>query len=214
LKCLSTLKVEKKSQFPWVILHQPINRYNLKNIEAMIDLAQRTQCNALSFGPFLSHRGKLAQLALSQSEEKLLFTSLTKMGKRLNSISMHHNINKTLKRYRIGEAVWDKFPCYIGWLHARIKVDGTVFPCGPYNLPLGHLKKNSLHEIWNGPGYQTFRQQTLSREGLASIGEDSDCGFCCLLEDNIRVYRIFRFFSPFLPWLKKSKNRFKGDVLK
>jgi hypothetical protein len=52
------------------------------------------------------------------------------MKKRLNSLSMEHNIGETLLRYRIGEAVWNKLPCYVGWLHARIKVDGMVLLAG------------------------------------------------------------------------------------
>ena len=203
LKLLSLLKTEKKSEFPSVILHQPIHKHNFKKTDAMADLAYETGCNAISFSPFLSHRGKLAPYTLSPEEEKSLCLSLMKIKKRLNSLSMKHNIDETLWRYRIGEAVWDKFPCYIGWLHARIKVDGTVLPCGQWNQPLGHLKENRFQEIWNGSGYFTFRRRTLTREGLASITKDCDCGFCCLVRDNLRVHRLFRFVSPFLTRSKK-----------
>jgi MoaA/NifB/PqqE/SkfB family radical SAM enzyme len=154
--------------------------------------------NGLSFSPFFSYWGRLDPYALSPEEEKSLCFSLLKMKKRLNSLAMRLNIGETLLRYRIGEAVWNKFPCYVGWLHACIKVDGTVLPCGPWNQPLGHLKENRFQEIWNGPDYRAFRQQTLTREGLAYIAKVCDCGFCCLTKDNDRVHRSFRFFSPFL----------------
>jgi len=203
LKLLSILKAEKKSEFPSVILHQPIHKHNFKKTDAMADLAYETGCNAISFSPFLSHRGKLATYTLSPEEEKSLYLSLMKIKKRLNSLSMKYNIDETLWRYRIGEAVWNKFPCYIGWLHARIKVDGTVLPCGQWNQPLGHLKENRFQEIWNGSGYFTFRRRTLTREGLASITKDCDCSFCCLVRDNLRVHRVFRFFSPFITRSKK-----------
>jgi MoaA/NifB/PqqE/SkfB family radical SAM enzyme len=203
LKLLSALKAEKGSKFPSVHLHQPINKNNFQKIDAMVDLAYETGCNASSFSPFLSHRGSLDPYALSAEEEKFLCFSLIKMKKRLNSLSMKHNIDETLLRYRIGEAVWNKLPCYVGWLHARIKVDGTVLPCGPWNQPLGHLKENRFQEIWNGLPYRAFRQQTLTREGLACIAKACDCGFCCLTKDNIRVHRFFRFFSPFITRSKK-----------
>jgi len=198
LRLLSVLKAEEKSKFPSVHLHQPINKNNFQKIDAMADLAYETGCNASSFSPFLSHRGRLDPYALSAEEEKSLCLSLVKMKKRLNSFSMEHNIDETLLRYRIGEAVWNKLPCYVGWLHARIKVDGTVLPCGPWNQPLGHLKENRFQEIWNGLPYRAFRQHTVTREGLASLAKVCDCGFCCLAKDNDRVHRFFRFFSPFL----------------
>ena len=203
LKLLSILKAEKKSNAPAVHLHQPINKNNFQKIDAIVDLAHETGCNALSLSPFYSHQGRLDSYALSAEEEKSLGFSLTKMKKRLNSLSMKHNIDETLLRYRIGEAVWNKLPCYVGWFHARIKVDGTVLPCGPWNEPLGHLRQNRFQDIWNGPPYRAFRQRTLPREGLASITKVCDCSFCCLIRDNVRVHRFFRFFSPFLNRSKK-----------
>jgi MoaA/NifB/PqqE/SkfB family radical SAM enzyme len=203
LKLLSVLKAEKGSKFPSVHLHQPMNKNNFEKIDAMVDLAHETGCNASSFSPFLSYRGRLDSYALSAEEETSLCLSLIKMKKRLNSLSMNHNIDETLLRYRIGEAVWNKLPCYVGWFHARIKVDGTVLPCGPWSQPLGHLKENRFQEIWNGPPYRAFRQRTLTREGLACIAKVCDCDFCCLTKDNVRVHRFFRFFSPFLTRSKK-----------
>jgi MoaA/NifB/PqqE/SkfB family radical SAM enzyme len=208
LKLLSLLKTEKKSKFPSVDLHQPINKHNFEKTDAMVDLAYEAGCNAISFSPFLSHRGELAPYILSPEEEKSLCLSLIKTKKRLNSLSMEHNIDETLLRYRIGEAVWDKLPCYIGWLHTRIKVDGMVLPCGPWTQPFGHLKENPFREIWNGAGYRSFRRKTLTRKGLISIEKECDCGFCCLINENLRVHQIFRFFSPLRMvtqvWIRKE----------
>ena len=210
LKLFSIFKVEKKSKFPSVILHQPINRHNFKKVDVMVDLANETGCNAISFSPFLSHRGKLAPYTLFPEEKKSLHLSLVRIKERLKSLSIKHNIDEILLRYRIGEAVWDKFPCYIGWLHARIKVDGTVLPCGPWNQPLGQLKEKSLREIWNSSGYRRFRRQTHTREGLARITNVCDCGFCCLIRDNVRVHRLFRFFPTFLT--RSKKERFQNTM--
>jgi MoaA/NifB/PqqE/SkfB family radical SAM enzyme len=146
----------------------------------------------------MTHHGELAEYALTPEEEKFLCHSLIQIKKRLNSLPMKHNIDETLRRYRIGEAVWDKFPCYVAWFHTRIKVDGTVFPCGQCNLPLGSLLENSFREIWNGPAYRIFRRQALTRKGLASLSQHCHCEFCCFVEDNARVHGFFRWLSPFL----------------
>ncbi len=198
LKLLSICKGEGKSKFPSVTLHQPINRHNFKKLDAMVDLAHQTGCNAISLSPFLTHRGELACYSLSPEEEQSLFLSLLRIKKRLKLLRMKNNIDETLLRYRIGEAVWNKFPCYIGWLHAHIKTDGSVLPCSPWNKPLGHLEGGRFQRIWNGYGYGAFRRQTHTREGLASITQECDCGFCCLLRDNRRVHKLFRFITPLL----------------
>jgi len=207
LKLLSMFKGEKKSKLPSVTLHQPINQHNFKKIIAMVDLAHQTGCHTISLSPLLSHRGELARYALSPEEEKSLSLSLLRIKKRLNSLGMKDNIDETLLRYRIGEAVWNKFPCYIGWLHAHIKTDGTVLPCSPWNKPLGHLEEGRFEKIWNGSGYSAFRRKTHTRDGLASITKECDCGFCCLVRDNIRVHRLFRFLTPFLNRSKKEPDQ-------
>ena len=41
-----------------------------------------------------------------------------------------HNIPETLARFDAGENVWVASPCYIAWLHARVRLDGTVHSFG------------------------------------------------------------------------------------
>jgi len=196
LQHLARAKAEHASNLPHVVLHQPINANNFEAVDAMAELAHTTGCNMLSFSPFKTRKGELASLALSPDQERLLSLSLCRMKERLNALSIRHNIDQTLLRYRIGEAVWQKLPCYIAWLHARVKVDGTVLPCNPCDLPMGNLKRSSLREIWNDSPYKDFRKRTRTREGLTSMERHCDCGFCCHVEDNVRVHRIFKWVSP------------------
>ena len=198
LKLLTYLKKEHKSKFPSVTLHQPINSYNFKKIDEMIDLVCATGCNTLSFSPLKSRRGKVNSLALSHDEEMALCRYLTKTKRRLESLSINHNINNTLMRYKIGEAVSEKLPCHIAWLHARIKVDGTVLPCNPCDQPMGNLNQDRFPEIWNGPAYRAFRRKTGTRKGLTTMSKDCDCGFCCHVGDNLRINNIFKWLKPFL----------------
>jgi MoaA/NifB/PqqE/SkfB family radical SAM enzyme len=206
LKLLSTFKAEQNRRLPSVVLHQPINRFNFKKIDGMVDLASATRCNAVSFAPFYTSRGKLAQYALSPEELKSLYHSLIQVKKRLNSSPIKHYIDETLLRYRIGEAVRDQYPCYIAWFHSRIKVDGTVLPCSRCDHTLGHLQENSFQEIWNGLPYRNFRRRLLTKKAVNSLNQDCDCGFCCFVGNNIRIHRKFKWFSPFLHQFKQSSN--------
>ena len=199
LKLLASLKAERNSILPMVQLHHPINRYNFQTIDTLVDLALRTGCTGLSFAPFRSFGvGALASFMLSAGEEQLVQLSLLQARRRLNSLSMSHNIDEVLMRYELGSAVWQKLPCYIAWIHARIRVDGTVQPCGSCNVAFGNLYENTLHQVWNGSAIRAFRRQTLTCKGLASISEPCGCHFCCYVGDNMRVHRFFRWLSPFV----------------
>ncbi len=198
LKLIASIKTEKKSKFPSVVLHHPINRQNFKKIHAMVDLAYTTGCKTLSFSPLWSLRDRQDASALTQDEEKSLRYYLTRMKKQLDSLSINHNIDDVLLRYKIGEDVWQNFPCYIAWFHARIRTNGMVFPCHRCYLPMGNLREKRFHEIWNGSAFRTFRRHVLTRKGLTSISKHSDCRFCYFVVDNMRVHRLFRWLSPFV----------------
>jgi radical SAM protein with 4Fe4S-binding SPASM domain len=207
LKLLTRLKAEQKSKVPSVILHHPINRNNFNNIDAMADLACETRCDVLTFSPLKCWWGSMASLSLSQDEEKLLLRSLIQMEKRLNSIPLKHNIGNTILRYKIGYAVWQKMPCYIAWLHARVRVNGNVLPCHRCTLIMGNLNEESLQEIWNNSAIRVFRRKTITHKGLASIGENCDCNFCGFIHDNMHVHRLFKWLSPLT-----AVNRWKERV--
>ncbi len=194
LESLSAMKAKEKRSCPAVILYHPVNRCNHERIAAVAEVGQATGCSGVYFVPFSSRRDRLARYALSPAEEGKLRAELIQTRNRLQSLQMTHNIDETLLRYRIGEAVWEASPCYTGWFHARIKVDGTVFPCGQCNFPVGSLHKRSFREIWNGPEYRTFRRRTMTRTGLTSVAENCDCDFCCFLKDNLRIHRVFKWF--------------------
>jgi MoaA/NifB/PqqE/SkfB family radical SAM enzyme len=199
LKILASIKAAQKTHLPSVILHQPITRYNFQNTPALVDLALATGCDGLSFSPFKTRRGRFAAGALSADEERSFCLALEQMKKRLRSLFINPGIDHILRRFHLGERVWEKMPCYIGWLHAYLKVDGTVLPCGDCHLVMGNLDQNSFQEIWNGAAFRAFRRQTLTRHGLLALSHHCDCGFCCHVIDNARVHRFFRWVAPFCP---------------
>jgi hypothetical protein len=197
LKGLAQIKKEKGTPFPSVSLHRPINHDNFQGVEAMAHIAHATCSNKVSFSPFKTRRKELAHFALSNEEEKRIKATLQQMQEKLQNLSLNSNIGQTLLRYDIGESVWEKLPCYIGWIHLRIKVDGTVLPCNSCSVPIGSLNKNTLAEIWNGRAMRDFRRETITREGLSRMNENCDCGFCCHTLENVRIHRIFKWLSPF-----------------
>lgn len=197
---LAQRKVEHKSPAPRLIWHYPCNRNNMHNLERLIDRARAAGCNALTFSPLKTQRTTFAEQALSQTEQSELRRSLQKAKTLLQHASIDHNIDMTLRRYTVGEAVWNTLPCYVGWIHARIAEDGNVYPCNhPCDLVLGDLHTCRFSEIWRGAAFQAFRQQAMTRDGLKALGSHCDCGFCCHFDMNLRIHRYYRWF---VPWRK------------
>lgn len=204
IKRVNRIKAERKSKYPAVVLHFPVNRNNFREINATADLALKTGCNGVSFAPMYSANNVLDGFLLSPEEEKGLCGALIKMREQLHTASLSHNIDETLLRYTLGKQVWRKIPCYTPWYHARIKMDGTVLPCGRCSLIMGDLNKNSFDQIWNGLAFLAFRRKTFEKNGLASVQEHCDCSLCCFVGDNDHVHRFFKWLFPLLRHSKKG----------
>jgi radical SAM protein with 4Fe4S-binding SPASM domain len=196
LKHLASAKQKHGSLKPAVIVHHPINRNNYRTLDELVSLAHKTGCNGVSFSPLKTRRGGLLSASLHPDEEKEVLSSLSRLEAKVNALGLKRNIRDTLRRYEVGEAVWRMFPCYVGFLMTRVKVDGTIVPCNPCNLTMGNLNESSFQKIWNNNTYREFRQQTSTRQGLESMETDCDCGYCCYLNDNWRVHRVFKWIHP------------------
>jgi MoaA/NifB/PqqE/SkfB family radical SAM enzyme len=210
LKLLARVKAAQKTKLPSVVLHQPITRDNFQNTSALVDLALATGCDGLSFSPFKTRRGQFTTGVLAADEERSFCLTLEQMKERLQARFIDPGIDQILRRFRLGEAVWEKLPCYIGWIHAYLKVDGSVLPCGDCNLVMGNLNEHNFQEIWHGPAFRAFRRQTLTRAGLHALGHHCDCAFCCHVLDNARVHRFFRWVAPFCA-ADRSRQGYGGN---
>ena len=106
-----------------------------------------------------------------------------------------HNIPEAMARFDAGENVWAASPCYIAWLHARMRLDGTVQACLTCDHKLGDLNRQSLEEIWNGADYRRFRR-VLSQRSPAALKGACDCSYCCYFAANHQVHRFYRWVAP------------------
>ena len=197
LKSLAALKSELKKTAPSVILHQPINRFNYQNLEAFAELAYASGCDTISLSLLRKIQGvQISSVCLSREEEKILSLGLRRLKKKVQRLFPSYSIDPLLRRLTVGEAVWEKMPCYMGWITAELKMDGTVIPCCSCNLPMGNINESSMAAIWNGPAYQAFRRQTITRAGLSAMSRRCDCAYCNYT-DNDRGNRIFKWIAPF-----------------
>jgi MoaA/NifB/PqqE/SkfB family radical SAM enzyme len=209
LRHLSAERTARGHRHPRVHLHEPINRHNVDGIEALINLAAATGCDGVSFSPLKTRKGRLDSFRLSEKAERELWRVLLRMRPRMHRLGLSHNIDETRTRYDVGENVWAKVPCYMPWLHARIKVDGSVQACLPCDQPLGNLRDRTFAEIWNGPAYRSLRKD-MARGGVAFAARSCDCGYCCHLQDNLRVHRFYKWFAPLAALLRRGFGMVRG----
>ena len=193
LRLLTSLKSKKKTKVPCVELYHLLTRRNLQTLDAVAELAHETACNGIWFSPLHDIGGHFSEFTFPPAEKGSLFLSLKRLKKQLKSLSVNHNIDYTLQRYRIGEAVWEKLPCYIGWYHARIRVDGRVLPCFWYDISMGNLNETTFYEICKGLSYRMFRKEVKTREGLTRVSAHCDCRFCSHVVNNKRIHNIVRW---------------------
>jgi MoaA/NifB/PqqE/SkfB family radical SAM enzyme len=206
LELLSRLKAERKSRYPILCLSIIINRSNLKAINSMVDLAVRTGCEELFFSIPWDSPEVSSSLALSEEEGAFTQSSLLRTKKRLNKLSMKHNINDVILHFEMGTRAWEKIPCYVAWYNIIVRCDGTVIPCCRcHHIKLGHVSENTLQEIWNGPAIRAFRKQTLVHEEPFQINKQGHCDNCGYLSHNLLVHKYFKWFLPFI------RNRIKHE---
>ncbi len=203
LKRLKTLKQEKGSVLPALSIHQPINKFNYRTIDASVDFAQTNGCDELTFAPLIPWPEEFKSFSLSKDEEKSVCELLVKIKSRLKKNDLKHNIDIVLMGYATGKKGSDILPCYVAWVHAHIKVDGTILPCCAYEKSLGNINENSFKEIWNNSRFSSFRKIAATVEGLAEISEYCCCTSCCYIKDNYRIYRWLKWF--------RSKDELMGS---
>jgi len=205
IRSVHNIKIKHDRIHPHIILTTPLNRHNWKSIKERVRLAYSLGCNGVMFDIY-QHWGEFKSDALSSDEISELCLKLSGLRADLEQLSLKHNIDEILLRYSLGETAWRSLPCYAGWFHTRIHVDGRILPCGACTLSLGNLTENSLTKIWNGSEYRSFRNKMLSSQGTLSFSDHCYCDWCCLGKTNFRIHRFFRWVDPILKKLNIRKN--------
>jgi len=181
-------------------LQHVCNIHTYKTINGKIDIAHLTGCDGIRFSHFTLQGDRSATSEILTDEQvNFLLQSFPQVRKRMESFSLEHNITKdgVLLRYRFGREAWRKVPCYVGWYRTRIMVDGGVNPCCRCDLLLGDMNRNSLKEIWNNQQHQSFRSKMKTKKGLVSLNNCCNCDWCCYIDQNFHIHKIFRWLAPF-----------------
>jgi radical SAM protein with 4Fe4S-binding SPASM domain len=187
---------ELGSPLPWIVVHRPVDPRFFRRIEGTLDLARQLGGDAVSFSPMKPLLPQDLERLLTADEEQELVENLPHIGRKAKAAGLADNTAELLWRLKIGRAVWEKQPCYIGWIDVRIRVNGDVVPCDTCNWVMGNIHRHSIREIWNNPAYRDFRRVSRHPLGIVQSGRHCLCDFCCHAITNARLNRYLKWFSP------------------
>jgi len=72
--------------------------------------------------------------------------------------SFSRRIADTMECSKADASLIDRFPCYVGWIYARIRSNGDLIPCcKAVDMPLGNALKDGLASVWFGRKMNEFR---------------------------------------------------------
>lgn len=193
LKSVAQARKESGEALPKVILHRPITKKTFRTIPHMLEIARGTGIDAISFSPLKPMGQNIEHEELNPAEELELGELLRGIVEKAKKYSIQTNIPEVLSRYAIGKKVWEKYPCYIGWVDVRIHVNGDVNPCSTCNIVIGNIRESRLREIWNSPSCQGFREIGRNRRTNRQLTGSCFCEFCCHVLTNARMDRFLRW---------------------
>lgn len=74
-----------------------------------------------------------------------------------------------IEREQLTDPQWKRLTesktfCMMPWVHMHAFPDGRVYPCclAEYHHPIGDLRKNTMHEVWNQQPYKDLRVNMLN----------------------------------------------------
>jgi MoaA/NifB/PqqE/SkfB family radical SAM enzyme len=248
IKEMLNLIFEKKRTLsranPRILIHDVIFSLNYRDVKQMVEFALETGADSIQFVPVDPVKGRTDTLLLGDSERKELLDSLLAIKSRYDEKSFRYIsqdgrsltlpdfdgfIRRTEKLdTRTGaydEEVVEEFPCYVGWLFARIMTTGNVVPCCKgHRMVLGNIYKNSFREIWFSQDYNEFRHNCINLSKchpyFSRIGNDAvtktGCYNCDNLWQNIpthkkvtllKNYHLHTFCSPLLQNLYRDEKQ-------
>ena len=86
IRILSSRKAQKRSRTPYIVLTSPLNRFNYQSVDEMAALAKDAGCDAISFTPFKTNRGKLSHYTLSGEEQENLCNHMIRLKDRIRGV--------------------------------------------------------------------------------------------------------------------------------
>lgn len=194
---LGKIKQAKHADNPKIFIHFPLSRSNYAELETILDLAISLKVDGVTVAPVFSVTSRMDSLQIPAEQTGDIIKYLEKIEVKLNQAGIKHNLGDTKVCLKYGNQVWKTMPCYIGYFHAKIRVDGTIQPCCRCNVSIGNLSENSFREIWDSNAYRKLRQNMRLRDNFARFVKNQNCTcvYCSAIPNNYKIFRFDRIIS-------------------
>jgi MoaA/NifB/PqqE/SkfB family radical SAM enzyme len=209
LKFISEIKETGNSPRPRITFHNVIFNLNYKNVREMLRFALEVKADDIQFVPVDTVKERTETLLLNDAEREELLACLYEIKKDYDSKTLQYvsrdagsiklpdfdGFIRRIEGLNIATGVYDEeiveeFPCYTGWLFARIMATGDVAPCCKgHRMRMGNIYKNRFKDIWFSDTYNEFRRNGLNLTKkhyyFSKIGNEADAKTGCYNCDNL-----------------------------
>ncbi len=167
----------QKKKFPKVHLYNVIFNKNYLEMEKMIDFALGVGAEIIGFALADTIPGSTDSLLFNDAElielQKISHKIASKLDANLHlkgSGLWFYRFDDFLRRISVFEDtqqakydrnIIDSFPCYNGWLFARVVPNADVHSClKAHRIPVGSLYRDNFSKVWNSSKQMFFRKKT------------------------------------------------------
>jgi len=167
---------------------QVIAGCNAHELVDMIDLGARYGAAQINFKlASLAHGTEAARITDEQRQR--LFDDLPRAIDRASALDLPTNLDVFAEQLRAGggdTAPIDDIGCFMGYVYARVLVDGTVLYCCNTEVVVGSLGEARFSELWRGARWNALRDRMRHGDYLPS------CRQCGKVVQNVGWARRFQ----------------------
>lgn len=193
---LSKWKREEKKSSPLITLVYVVCNVNYTEAVEMINLAREIGAQKVAYKR-MDTIPDIELLLLDKEQKEQLNDKLLVCESLSHNAGIKVNVSEfrsfTLSGLTDGNytsQLYDKVPCYTGWLYSRILVSGDVVACcGCCDKKLGNVNERSFIEIWNSKEYTKFRIKMRNIVNDKTIMKVCSCHSCVHFSGSYGVYR-------------------------
>lgn len=166
-----------------------IARCNAHELVEMVRLHERWPAAQINFKlASLAHGTEASRIDESQ-RAKLLDDLLPRARDAAAALGVETNLDVFERQLRAGggdTAPIDEIGCYMGYVYARVLVDGTVLFCCNTEVRVGSLQDAPFSTLWRGEAWDALRARMRSGDFLPS------CRQCGKVNQNVKLARKLR----------------------
>lgn len=204
-------KAVHKVRYPEITLSCIIVKHNIDGLLEFARFANQVKANMVHYKPVDSVGDlRLAEVVPTTEQAASLHEHMKEVKAYLQSVGIPYMIERSAQHY-CGQfdtsQLYQRIPCYFGWMGTRIFPEGKVYPCCRCNKPLGDVYKANFKEIWNGQTYRRFRREARALPVRQSQVTGCDCYDCIHYKANVRMHRMLH------PYKRHSLREDKIDSL-